>query len=391
MSIDDAVRIALLQNRSLRALYREVGIAQSDLVAAGLPENPVFDVERRFRGNAAEYDVTQEFLGIIFLPLKRRIAEQRFASERLRITHAVLEHAAEVRAAYYSLQAAMQLVEERRAAQIAAAAGLEVIASLKDAGNVALYDVSVEKRAFGRSQLAVSEAELALEESREKLHRLLGLSADPSVWKVPGTLPEIPAEDPSPNELEKLALEGRLDLEAASSELEALGGAKKLADRLSLFPDLTFGAHTEREPEGTLTAGPSLTLPIPLFNQGRAARSRAEYVRLQAEDRYAALATEIRAEARSAFFRMKLARKMVTYFREDVLPLEAMTLQQAGERYNAMFTGPRDLVRAREDQVEARSQHVIALRDYWLARTDLEKALGRRLLTTPGGEKQHES
>jgi hypothetical protein len=48
MTVDDAVAVSLLKNSKLRALYRDLGIAGSDLVAAGLPENPVFSAERRF-------------------------------------------------------------------------------------------------------------------------------------------------------------------------------------------------------------------------------------------------------------------------------------------------------------------------------------------------------
>ena len=55
MTADDAVAVALLKNPTLRALYRELGVAQSDVVAAGLPENPVFSVERRFRGRAVVF------------------------------------------------------------------------------------------------------------------------------------------------------------------------------------------------------------------------------------------------------------------------------------------------------------------------------------------------
>ncbi|MGL6111141.1 MAG: TolC family protein, partial [Rubrivivax sp.] len=35
LSIDDAVQIALLNNRGLQAMYQELGIAEADLVQAG--------------------------------------------------------------------------------------------------------------------------------------------------------------------------------------------------------------------------------------------------------------------------------------------------------------------------------------------------------------------
>ena len=40
---DDAVRIAALNNRDLQALYSDLGLAQADLVQAGLFKNPILD------------------------------------------------------------------------------------------------------------------------------------------------------------------------------------------------------------------------------------------------------------------------------------------------------------------------------------------------------------
>ena len=40
---DKAVQVALLNNRELQAMYTELGVAQADLVQAGLLTNPVFD------------------------------------------------------------------------------------------------------------------------------------------------------------------------------------------------------------------------------------------------------------------------------------------------------------------------------------------------------------
>src|SRR4051794_10601483 len=41
---DAAVQIALLNNHNLQAMYEDLGVAQADLVQAGLLRNPVFDV-----------------------------------------------------------------------------------------------------------------------------------------------------------------------------------------------------------------------------------------------------------------------------------------------------------------------------------------------------------
>ena len=54
LTVDGAIQVALLNNRDLQALYADLGVAQADLVQAGLLKNPVFDgVVHAFRSAAA--------------------------------------------------------------------------------------------------------------------------------------------------------------------------------------------------------------------------------------------------------------------------------------------------------------------------------------------------
>src|SRR5207248_7843401 len=90
LTADSAVQIALLNNRSLQATYEELGIAQADLVQAGLLKNPVFDGLFRFpdrapRGPNVELQVTQDFIGILFIPARKRLAASQFEAAKLRV------------------------------------------------------------------------------------------------------------------------------------------------------------------------------------------------------------------------------------------------------------------------------------------------------------------
>jgi cobalt-zinc-cadmium efflux system outer membrane protein len=48
LTADDAVQIALLNNRDLQAMYSDLGVAQADLVQAGLLRNPILDASVAF-------------------------------------------------------------------------------------------------------------------------------------------------------------------------------------------------------------------------------------------------------------------------------------------------------------------------------------------------------
>ena len=76
LTADSAVQVALLNNRDLQATYEDLSVAQSDLVAAGLLRNPVFDAEVRFGeaggGTGVALGVAQDFLDVLFIPLCTR-------------------------------------------------------------------------------------------------------------------------------------------------------------------------------------------------------------------------------------------------------------------------------------------------------------------------------
>jgi cobalt-zinc-cadmium efflux system outer membrane protein len=53
----------------------------------------------------------------------------------------------------------------------------------------------------------------------------------------------------------------------------------------------------------------------------------------------------------------------------------SLTLQQ----YNGMLKGPYDLLLAKQNEVTTEQAYIDAWRDYWIARSRLERAVGGRL------------
>ncbi|NWG45684.1 MAG: TolC family protein, partial [Alphaproteobacteria bacterium] len=67
------------------------------------------------------------------------------------------------------------------------------------------------------------------------------------------------------------------------------------------------------------------------------------------------------------------AHDVAVFQRQTVLPLAGQLLTGAGRDYNAMQIGVFGYLDAKREQLRAGRTYVLALRDYWLARTRFEQ------------------
>lgn len=381
LSVDAAVEIALLSNRTLQSTYEDLGIAQADLVQAGLLKNPVLFGSARFptrapRGTNVEGDISQSFLEILFLPARKEIAALEVEQAKLRVAHAVLDLAAETRSAWYSAVGARQIAEVRRTIAQATEASALFAQALYDAGNLSELAMTLERTAYEQSRQDLAKAQAEVVSSRERLTRLMGLWGEGAAWKAPDKLPDVPAEEMPLEKLETLAVSRRLDLGALREEVRTLSAELALAGRVRWFGELTLGLDGERESDHHTVLGPNLSVQLPIFDQGQAALARLEAMVRQREDRLAALAVEIRAQVRSLRDRLMLGRYRIEHLLKVVIPLREKAVALTQEQWNFMLVGAFELIESKRREFEAYQDYIDAVRDYWITKSELVHALG---------------
>jgi cobalt-zinc-cadmium efflux system outer membrane protein len=383
MTAADAVQVALLNNRGLQATYADLGVAQAQVVQAGLLKNPVFDGDLKFSadggGTKIELAVVQDFLDVLLIPLRKAVAQTAFEGAKARVTGAVLDLAGRTRAAFYTHQAAGQTLEMRRSVSEATAASYDLARRLRKAGNINDLALAQERAVHEQARLDLAAAEAAVLDTRERLNVLMGLWGADVDWKAAARLPDPPADDTATEGVERRAVENSLDLAVARTEVES--GARALGVRRSfgLLPELEVGAAAERELEGGWAVGPAFSLPIPLLDQGQASIAAAGAELARARDRYAATAVEVRSAARAARNRENAARARAAYYKDVMIPLRNQITAQTQLQFNAMQVGAFQLLQAKRDEIEAGVAYIDALRGYWVARAELDQILGGRM------------
>ena len=382
LTADQIVQVALLKNRELQALYSDLGVAQADLVQAGLLRNPIFDAAITFpiSGGRPDLELTavMNFLDVFYIPLRKRVATARFEETKVRVTGSVLDFAGQVRRVFYLHQANEQMLELKQTIVQALSASLEVARRLHEAENISDLDLARQRAPLEAGKLGLRSAEVAVVQSREQLNIFMGLWGEDTQWLIDNRLPDIPVEPVETDGIERLAIEKSLDLASARQRIVSAGEQLGYAKSTALLPEWGIGTRGERQ-EGSWAVGPVLEFPIPLFDQGQGRTGRAAAELRRAQQEYYALAVRIRSVARLTRDRMLAARDRALYSRNVVLPLHERIVNEVQLHYNAMQLGVFELIRAREQQIETAVTYVEALRDYWLARTDLDQILSGRL------------
>jgi len=388
LTVESAVRLALLHNRNLQAVYQELGIAQAELVQAGLLPNPVLSANVRFglgpSGTGAELGLVQELISILQIPLKRRVAAANLERAKAEVAGAVLDLVFDVKAAFYGLQAGLQMLELRRSVADATGFSRLVAERQHEAGNISDLEVRTEQALHEESKVELAIAEAAVLEDRETLNTQLGLWGGQTTWFIGGRLPSLPREESSGKGLESRAVAQRLDLVVARTQGLSQVAQLRLNRFYGLIPSGSTGVASEREPEGGWSLGPSIDVPLPIFDQNQTLIASTAARLKASEERVAALAVEIRADVRRARIRLEAARQRAAYYEAVLLPLKSDVVEETLLQYNAMQVGPLHLVQAKRDQIDVGRRYIETLGEYWAARTELERAVGGELALTVG-------
>lgn len=385
LTAEAAVQVALLASPHVRAKLEELAIGQAELVQAGLLKNPVFGFGR----TAWEMEhidpnlfatVEQDFLDIITLPLRKRVAETELEATKLEVADSLLEVAADVRSSYYRAQAAEQTYRMRVLVNEAAQTAAELARRQAAAGNMNDLTLTSELALAASTALEMRRALTEAITSREELNKHMGVWGERTKWRLPTRLPDLPRDEGGLDGLEARAIADRLDVAAARRTVQALDSTLTLATTTRWFGTVNVSVEAGRlRGSRRYSFGPSVALEIPLFDQRQAAIARLEALKRRSEDDLQMLAVEIRSDVRMQRARLVAARATVEDFSRTIIPLREGVVKYSQQQYDAMLLGVYQLLQARQAEFEAYSESIAALRDYWIARSDLERTVGSRL------------
>jgi outer membrane protein TolC len=384
LGADQAVEIALLNNRGLQAAYNELGLAEAAAVGASLPPNPRFSLERIAAGPALGYELRliANVLALATLPARRDIAQAQFRHAQSRAIEATFRLAIETRRTYLRAVAAAQLAGLLEQSRGAADAAADLMRRLGETGAASKLDQARTAAFYAELSAQLAQARLRARVEKEALTRLLGLWGKDIEFRLPSALPALPTSLHAVDNIEAEAIRRRVDIAMGRQELDVLARSLKLtqATRYVSLVELTgIGVRDrERGDEGTQRhrgGGFELEIEIPLFDGGEVADRQAQEAYRRAVNRLAEKAVNARSEARAAWQTRRATWDIARLYQGRVLPLRRTISEEMLLRYNAMQVDVFELLVDARERIASSVAALEARRDFFLAETDLQAAL----------------
>jgi outer membrane protein TolC len=382
LTADAAVQIALLNNRGLQASYNELGIAEAVRVQQSLPPNPHFSVTRMTGSVETEIErqIVASILALATLPMRSEIAADRFHQAQLAAALETLRVAAEARRAFYRAVAAQETVRLFAQANDAAETMTQLAKRLGETGAMNKLDQAREQAFHSDVIVRLASAQQRASRERERLVRALGLWGNDLKFVLPKSLPTLPKRALTLPAVEQQAVRRRVDLQIARIELDTLAKAYGLtnATRFINVLDAGYADKITKDKETGETVrdrGFTVSFEVPLFDFGEARVREAEQTYMQAVNRLAQKAVNVRSEAREAYRNYRTSYDIASHYQREVLPLRKIISDEMMLRYGAMQVDVFTLLLEAQQKLNANAAAADALRDFWLASTDLATAM----------------
>ena len=403
---DDALRIALVNNRAIRAALEEIAIARADLVQSGLLPNPVLSVALGFpidgSGGATSVGVglTQQLVALWRRGDRMAVAEHDLDRVILSMSDQALELAKDVRQQHAEIAFAARdraLLAEQHAL-------LEDLASLMqrrlEAGEASRLDVSrlsVQKQMMRAARI---EQDQQITQHKLELLALMGRSEASTEWEivqtpiVPAITPPSDREIPSPGMppalpderdlIERIDTQ-RLDLLAVRATADLHAASLRLEDRQRLFRSVEAGAGFERDDDRRRELGPTVAMEIPIFdtNDAKVARAAAMYRQSIIEaDRIRQRAI---TEVRSLYAECLRLADLIALHGSEILPAVEENLRLVQQSLDAGVIDASILIEAQRERIDTHLRLNDLHRRLTLRQIALDRAVGGAVGEAVGG------
>ena len=381
VTLDDALALALRENRTLRAKQFEREATRAGEITAGLRPNPVGTYSTTYLGAS---NTAQEHALSVGQPIElggkraRRLDSARAATRvsELELADVKRQIVAQVKRTFSDAlvaQATVALAQDN----LRALDDIERIQRFRaergDISELELTRIQVQRFAFERD---AADARQAIRVAKIGLRALAGQDGLPAEFEIAGDI-EFRDRPFEREALYRMTLANRPDVRAAEAARDKARADVNLA-RANAWWDVTPQVEYRRVGSDS-TIGLGVSVPIRIFdrNQGEIARTRSEAERAEALRQ--ASAVQALADVDTALAAVSTSRDKVVLLRDTYLPKAQRVLETVEFAYRRGGVSLLDFLDAQRTYRETALEHLRTVGAYWSAVYQLEAAVGGAL------------
>ena len=300
LSGEQVAVIAVLASPDLRALRTQAAVADAQAFAAGLLPDPQLSLgidkhlapEDPTATTGGSAGLSLDIFGLLAQRAERRAAEARASSVRLDIAWQEWMTAGQAR--LLARRLAYQEQEARLAHEAAQLAGDALDRALPVATDLRAEELQALRLADADARQRALTAVRELHATHYEFNHLLGLRPEEHLeLEAPPDLR--PWQKPDAAALFERARAQRLDLAALRRGYDSQEASVQRAV-LGQYPRLALTLNAARDTAGVSTAGPAVSLDLPLWNRNRGALAQAGADRDRLRAEYAARMHQLRSD-----------------------------------------------------------------------------------------------
>ena len=340
---DAAGVVAVVANPTLRALRDQRGLADAQLLQAGLLPNPQLDISfdpisgGNTLGTYNAYSIGLSWEVTALLVHEAKVASARAANQAAQLDVAWQEwqYAQAARKAAYDLLAQRRQLEVAREIEQRLSQNADVLRRAVEQHERTVVDLAAAEAASQKAHADALVAEHDAAQSQLTLNQAMGLPGGARVLLREPAAPPAAPTDQTLAALTRDIPEQRLDLLALRQGYESQEQTLRAAV-LAQFPKILLGFHQASDTTNVHTTGVGATIDLPIFDQNQAVIATETATRQKLFDEYAARLFEARAAVAQASLDLRSLTAQIAAARLAIAAQQKLVdlYQQAAAQHN---------------------------------------------------------
>ncbi|HXJ10694.1 MAG TPA: TolC family protein [Candidatus Limnocylindrales bacterium] len=392
ISLDDAIRLALLHNHALQAVRSTIQQSLAEEITANLRPNPTLGLDAQFmpifqpdKLDADYLDQSAQFdagIGYLFERGRKRQHRLQAAKDQTAVVRSLVtdnerqlvfnvsQQFVDVLLAESTLEFAQQDLDSFQKT-------VDISEERFRAGDMSEGDFLKIKLQLLQFQSDVSAAKLAKLQSLAALRQLLGFETVPDDYDVEGTLDYQPVHADL-NGLKNVAALNRPDLRAAQQSVtaaESQFSLQKANGKMDITGTFNY-SHTAGASSGSFF----YSMPLPIFNRNQGEIARAQYAITQAREQASETTQQVATDVATAFANLQTNDQIIQLYQGGYVDQAKQSRDISEYAYRKGAASLLDYLDSERTYRANQLAYRQALASYMLALEQMRQATGTRNL-----------